>query len=156
MNNARACLRLVHMSVPTLPPGAGLISRRVGPRPRSQTQALWRQTQPSSESQLHLMMEAGWSTCRLGCSSFVTPGSTYDHSSRPWHPALLPAPRQCIQVHHQCSHLCLTARKRKIKSPVTRHCGGRGTGGAGAVSCPEPASLRHHKRKRRVISDPHR
>lgn len=76
---------------------------------------------PRHESQLHLMIAKGWSTCRLYCSSIVTPSTRRDHLSHQSYPALLPEHRQWIPAHHPCCYLCLTARKRKVK-PVTRHC----------------------------------
>lgn len=71
---------------------------------------------PHRESQLHLMMAKGWSTCRLCCSSFVT--ARRDHLSQQSYPALLPEHRQWIPAHQPRCYLCLTARKRKIKAQL--------------------------------------
>lgn len=73
---------------------------------------------PRHESQLHLMMAKGWSTCRLCRSSFVTTGTRHHHLSHQSYPALLPEHRQWIPAHHPCCYLCLTARKRKIKAQL--------------------------------------
>lgn len=77
---------------------------------------------PRHESQLHLMIAKGWSTCRLYCSSIVTPSTRRYHLSHQSYPALLPEHRQWVPAHHPRCYLCLTARKRKVK-PVTRRCG---------------------------------
>lgn len=64
------------------------------------------------------MIAKGWSTCRLYCSSIVTPSTRHDHLSHQSYPALLPEHRQWIPAHHPCCYLCLTARKRKIKAQL--------------------------------------
>lgn len=76
----------------------------------------WCETVPRHESQLHLMIAKGWSTCKLYCSSIVPPSTRRDHLSHQSQPALLPEHRRWIPAHHPCGYLCLTARKKESKA----------------------------------------
>lgn len=67
------------------------------------------------ESQLHLMIAKGWSTCKLYRGSIVTPSTRRDHLSHQSKPALLPEHRRWIPTHHPCGYLCLTAMKGNVK-----------------------------------------